>query len=394
MATRCINFDWIEVFCLELGEPKTPEYFQLHGFRDDIKVRNYGTPQYRQMFTLYNKQFPLVEIRRDPYSIRPLGGIFDPRACHLRLSNRACYLPDPIAFLKRFMEVHGFAYQNTSRLDICLDFQHFDNNDNPANFLRDYFANKYTKVHQPRFSAYGLDKHDIKTWQSVKWGSNTSSLTTKMYNKSLELQQVEDKPYIRQQWEACGFNPLSDTWRIEFSIKSEYKNMARLDVEINTGEIVRNVIDIDIQTFANRDFMLFTWFAIADYYLDFRYVEYNRNGILKRKYDCERKVLFRTKGEEKAYHPTKLTMKKPANRTDYMLIKKLQAIVADCEHYTYNERIGAAATIDGIVRNIAADRINNRSQVVMDPIHEVKVHSVFNLDDYHPTATAWCNDTH
>lgn len=365
---RCINFDWIEVFCIELGDPKTPEYFEQRGWRGDVKVRAYGTPQYKQMFTLYNKSFPLIEIRRDPYSIKPLGGIFDPRACHLRLSNRACYLPDPIGFLKSFMHKYGFSYQNTSRLDLCLDFQHFDNNDNPKIFLRDYFANKYTKVHQPRFHAYGTDERDSKTWNSVKWGAPSSSITTKLYNKSLELEQVGDKPYIRQQWEQCGFSPLADTWRIEFSMKSEYKSMCRVDLDTDTGELQHNVIDIDIQTFSNRDFVLFTFFAIADYYLDFRYIEYNRNGQLKRKYDSKRKVLFRTTADERAYHPAKLTEQRPANKTDYMLIKKLKEIVSDYEHYKYNERIGAAAAIDGIVRNIAYKRINGAADIVMYPV--------------------------
>ena len=45
---RCINFDWIEGFCIELGDPKTPEYFEQRGRRGDVKVRSYGTPQYKQ----------------------------------------------------------------------------------------------------------------------------------------------------------------------------------------------------------------------------------------------------------------------------------------------------------------------------------------------------------
>lgn len=368
MATRCINFDWIEVYCLERGEPHTPEYFAIRGFRGDIKVREYGTPQYRQMFTIYNRNFPLIEIRRDPYSVKSKGGIFDEHACHLRLSNRSCYLPDPIGFLKEFMRKYDFTYQNTTRLDICLDFQHFDNGDNPANFLRDYFANKYTKVHQPRFHAYGADKHDIKTWNSVKWGAPTSSISTKIYNKSQELEQVSDKPYIRQQWQAAGMNEFDDVWRCEFSMKSEYKSMCRIDLDVTTGELVHNVIDIDIQTFSNRDFMLFTFFAIADYYLDFRYVEYNRNGMLKRKYDCERKVLFRTTKNERAYHPAKLTEQRAANRTDYLLIKRLRDIVSDQEHYKYNERISAAAVIDAIARNVFVKRMESHSNVVLAPL--------------------------
>lgn len=368
MKERCINFDWIEVYCLEVGDEHTPEWFEEHDFKGRVKRREYGTPQYRQMFTLYNSHFPLIEIRRDPYSIKSAGGIFDPRACHLRLSNRSCYLPDPIQFLINFMKKYGFKYQTTTRIDICLDFNHFDNGDNPANFIRDYFANVYTKVHQPRFAAHGKDDKATKDWNSVKWGSPTSSITTKLYNKSLELKEVGEKPYIRQRWEECGLNTFSDVWRCEFSMKSEYKSMVRLDlneesiartaVDEETG-LMFNVLDINIMTFASREFLRFTFFAIADYYMDFRYIEYTRNGFPKRKYDCKRKVLFRTTADERSFTPTQLKDKPVGDRTDYLLIKKLKAIVNDGDNYTYTERLHAAGVIDALAYRIACKHLGD-----------------------------------
>lgn len=358
MKTRCINFDWIEVYCLEVGEPKTPTWFEAHDFAGKVRCREYGTPQYRQMFTLYNDYFPLIEVRRDPYSIRSQGGIFPERACHLRLSNRSCYLPDPIRFLLNFMRKYGFEYQTTSRLDICLDFNHFDNGDNPANFIRDYFGNIYTKVHQPRFSTHGKDKKDHKSFNSVKWGAPSSSISTKLYNKSLELQEVGEKPYIRQRWEECGLNTFSDVWRVEFSMKSQYKSMVRFDdVDTETGEIQDTILDINILTFADREFLRFTFFAIADFYLDFRYIEYTRNGFLKRKYDCKRKILFRTTEQERSFQPTRLEDKPVGDRTDYQLLKKLKAIVNDGDHYTYTERVHAAGVIDAISLRIATKHL-------------------------------------
>lgn len=364
MITRCINFDWIEVYCLELGDPKTPEFFEGQGFAGQVKVRSYGTPQYRQMFTLYNNKFPLIEVRRDPYSIKTQGGIFDPRACHLRLSNRSCYLDDPIGFLQSFMRKFGFRYMNTTRIDICLDFNHFDNGDNPSNFLRDYFANKYTKVHQPRFSGHGVDEKAEKEWNSVKWGAPTSSISTKLYNKSLELKQVGDKPYIRQRWEEAGLNPYSDVWRVEYSMKSDFKSLVKLDdVDESTGELFNNVLDIDIQTFSNREFLRFTFFALCDYYFDFRYVELNRNGFLKRKYLCRRKVLFKVSQYEQSFTPKKLEDKPVGDRTDYLLIKRLREIATNKIDYTPQERISAAAVLDGISRNIANRRMPTRNSL-------------------------------
>lgn len=363
MITRCINFDWIEVYVLETGEPKTPEYFEANGFSGRVKLRDYGTPQYRQMFTLYNGKFPLIEVRREPYSIRTLGGIFDPRACHLRLSNRSCYLDDPIGFLLAFLARHKYKYMNTTRIDLCLDFNHFDNGDNPSNFLRDYFANRYTKVHQPRFAAHGVDEKAEKEWNSVKWGATTSSISTKLYNKSLELKQVGDKPYIRQRWEEAGLNPYSDVWRVEFAMKSEFKSLVRLDVDTDTGELSNNVLDIDIMTFSNREFVRFTFFALCDYYFDFRYVELNRNGFLKRKYLCKKKILFKVNSSEQSFTPRRLVDKPVGDRTDYMLIKRLKEICSDRLNYTPQERISAAAVIDGISRQIATRHMPTASSL-------------------------------
>ena len=65
-------------------------FFVEQGY--EVKAREYGTPQYREMFTILDgDHFPMYEIRRNPYSIKANGGVFDARACHIRLSNRQCY---------------------------------------------------------------------------------------------------------------------------------------------------------------------------------------------------------------------------------------------------------------------------------------------------------------
>ena len=61
--TRCINLDWLEVFCFEIGEPHDADFFRRAGFVVD--EREYGTRIYNQMFTLMGDDgHPLLEVRR------------------------------------------------------------------------------------------------------------------------------------------------------------------------------------------------------------------------------------------------------------------------------------------------------------------------------------------
>ena len=67
---RCVNIDWLEVFALENTlNPPDPAFYKKMGYM--VRVRDYGTPQYKQMFTIYGSDGrEFLEIRRDPYSIK------------------------------------------------------------------------------------------------------------------------------------------------------------------------------------------------------------------------------------------------------------------------------------------------------------------------------------
>ena len=149
--SRCVNLDWLELYCLEddIGYPHDANFFRRDGFH--VEEREYGTPMYNEMFTLYDHfDEPLIEIRRDPKSAetRQINGLFDPRSCHVRLSNRTCYFANPVQLLQQFIEQYGLHYQRISRVDICYDFTTFDYGDNPADFMRRYMKNRYTKINQ------------------------------------------------------------------------------------------------------------------------------------------------------------------------------------------------------------------------------------------------------
>lgn len=335
MAVRCVNIDWLEVHAREpLCDIRGVQYYEDKGYR--VEVRDYGTRVYRQMFTiLAPNDEPLLEVRRDPASIG-LKGIHDANECHLRLCNRTCYFDNAAAFFREFLNEHGYTDIRISRIDICLDFERFDLGDDPQSFVRRYFKHRYAKINQGRISSHGADTWTGQEWNSLAWGSKTSSVTTKMYNKTMELYDSKidrfAKPYIREAWFRCGIiddiqrvtknGEKVNVWRVEFSLRSAVKNWIpiELDGEARKFQSLKNTLDC----YDCREKLLVMFASLAQHYFHFKKYENN-----KRKDRCKDKVLFVFSGQQFVYKIGKndtalgsgATYKSIYNR----LIEKLQA---------------------------------------------------------------------
>ena len=333
---RCINIDWLEVFCLESrkdGIQKDCEFFRSKGY--EVKPRTYGTPIYKEMFTIYENGLPFLEIRRNPYSVKSNGGIFDEKACHIRLSNRMCYERNPIDHLRAFLVAFDYTYKSLTRIDICCDFNKFDDGGDVQGFIAEYMAGKISKVNQPRLSAHGCD-----TWangrqiNSLKWGSQSSPNTTKLYNKTMELSQVGDKPYIRQRWKESGLDLSKDVWRIEFSLTSQFQTLRNK----KNGEILKK----DITAYDKPFKLLQQFFILYSRYFDFRHVETSSTGKLKSKYKCSKRLCLQYYGSDVAFEPIRnLTKEKRPDRTFKILAARLEQLQFDI---TLDKSIRDAAT--------------------------------------------------
>lgn len=322
---RCINLDWLELFCREpKGKPLTPEYWRGVGF--DVVVRRYGTPQYRMMYQVCEGKKVLFEVRRDPYSLRAEGGIFDARACHIRLSNELCYMVAPIDYIRCIFVVHEIEFISISRIDIALDFCRFDDGSLPDKFVRSYVKGRYFKICQSAVSAHGKDTRYDRVWNSIKWGSPSSPITTKLYNKSLELKQVEDKPYIRAAWQEAGLTSGSDVWRIEFSISAQMQTIKSK----REGLMMKK----SLSHYDSRERLLKQFFIFYGKYFDFREKVYttSRNGlrVLRRKYDCPRVQLMDDADAFTPYTPARNpTLRHRPDKVLKMLANKCKLIADD-----------------------------------------------------------------
>lgn len=372
MKLRCVNFDWLEIFCLEdMDFPeRTPQWYEWQFGRGSVNVRAYGTPMYREMFTISYSGVPVLEVRRNPLSKISEGGIFPDYCCHLRLVNRSCYYRDPVGILIDFMRRCHLIFSSVKRVDLCYDFNRFDNNQDPANFLRGYFANKYAKINQVNYQDHGRDAWQSKDSNSAKWGSPASPISTKLYCKSLELaKKGHDKPWIRAAWQACGLDVKAPVWRVEFSISPNFKNLVKIDGE---GQM-----PFDIMAFRTREQIFNIFFMLADRYFHFKYVETDPGGKLRRKDRCRDKLLFRISRECRGWKPQRdgMEAKRPLDKTLLRLIDELMKLAENAKTYTEWQHIEATASLlieqyecDAFIKDWAFHEVERLSA----PILEVK----------------------
>ena len=356
LPMKCVNIDWLEVFCSE-NALCTPEYFMSRGY--NVKLRPYGTPQYSMMFSIQDEaKRDIIEIRRCPYSLKSQGGIFNENDCHIRLSNRTCYCPDPVGFLRRFLLDHGYRLKLISRIDICLDFATFDNEMYPEDFVYEYMQGAFLKLHQSRLHSYGSDyevslaahgNDTIKTkvWNSLSWGSKKSSVTTKLYNKSLEMRQKKKKHYIINKWEKAGLRPdVNDIWRIEFSLNSAIKGYVRID----DGELLPSSLSL----YDNEDKLWRAWSGCAS-----RLFVFVDKSTASRKSRMKKIQLFDINDD--VCKPVELSTEEDPTRTERMLIRYLNKLRKDNQLSKAED--DAAVTIKELIQRIRNCKITELSEL-------------------------------
>ena len=322
---RCVNIDWLEVYCLEPSDtfPLNAGYFESKGYA--VKEREYGTRVYNEMFEILDdKGNPIIEVRRNPASGDSSFSGLVPESCHLRLPNWVLYQDNPVRFLMDFMLKHNYIFKRIFRIDVCYDFVAFDDGYDPARFVRRYLKGRYRKINQCQLTAHGQDNWNMCDWNSLSWGARDSMVSTKLYNKTLELKEGKStKPYIRTAWMVAGLvdNPVSLTkrqpdgtlkdvnvWRLEYSMKSSCDGWIVIEMQ-NGRKVKKQRIPHRLGLFDTKDKLWQRFQDLTYHYFRFKHLEYieltdkydagvleavhsEGRKLLKRKDRCRDKVLF------------------------------------------------------------------------------------------------------
>lgn len=353
---RCINIDWLEVYALEPADkyPLNANYFRKQGYI--VRERAYGTRVYKEMFEILNEQNqPVLEVRRNPASGEGDFSGLVPESVHLRLPNWILYQNNPVGFLCGFLLQHDYIFKRIFRIDIAYDFTRFDSGDRPDRFVKRYLEGKFRKINQCSLTAHGEDNWNSCNWNSLSWGARTSMVTTKLYNKTKELEEGKsDKPYIRTMWMMCGLvdNPTRctrynadgteekiDVWRLEFSLRSACDGW--IVYEMQGGKKVKKQhLPHRLPMFDAPDKLWQRFQDLCYHYFRFKYLEYadSPEGMtddeliklhsdpsrpLKRKDRCRDKKLFYFDTNREFTQVTNAPHDAKRDRDDMILEKRL-----------------------------------------------------------------------
>lgn len=240
---HAISIDWLSLYC-KMGEYRNgyfvaaPELPQVAGYV--YVLLPYGSRQYAEIWCVYLEKEKLCEIQRHPYS-----SALDPSGCIIKFDNRLLYDEGVWRKISSFLVFHQITVQSVSRVDICADFNRFETYE-VVDMIRDFLAMNLRHVGRGNGAAHfehrsKVDKHtrindyDMQ-YSGLSFGSHSSDIRVYLYNKTKELAEVKDKPYISDLWERIGLkntrkNPV---WRLEVSISGKGVKFK----DNTTGEVV------------------------------------------------------------------------------------------------------------------------------------------------------------
>lgn len=266
-----------------------------------------GSAQFKEVWHVYNKEDAELYciMQKCPYS-----PIIPKNTVMIKVANRYLYRPNwNIEFLN-FCLACNITPKSISRIDICCDFESFDNNLHPEALMKGFLNNKYLKMGQSKYSLEGQQGNG-QQFSYLRFGKRENEVSSYLYNKSKELKEVKDKPYIRDQWDQCGIGQNKDVWRLEVSLRT---TQLRTIVQ-STGEILR--LDLDFIT--TKGVLENIYNAVI-----LKYFHFKINDNQKQKRRMKDLVLF--KGISTTLEMKIINDKPQTNRMDKIVVKKIANI--------------------------------------------------------------------
>lgn len=228
-----ILIDWLQVFCVgHLKKSNILIYKELQ----------YGTKVFSTVIEIWYRNEFIATLAYLPRSraLNPLG-------CLIKLKNNCLYSDKPAELLEMVLFETGFEFKSISRLDLCTDFNSFNNCYQPENLIKDYLQLKITKKGKNKATCHFWQGQQIE-FQTLRFGTNSSDISFYLYNKTQELKDVVFKKYIVDNWQIQNLDVLKNVWRLECSIKGNiYKKVNKQTGEISTLNLndLKNVSNLE-----------------------------------------------------------------------------------------------------------------------------------------------------
>lgn len=263
-----ISVDWLQFFvdCSQMIVPDGGELWRL-----DVHARTFSVVE---TVTMYGNE--VGQLSRCPYSpqIPQHTGV-------LKIANNILYADNAVKIIRQILQAYRINVLSVTRLDICGDFEMIAGG-YPSDLIKDLINGVRIKVGHSKMYLHGEDEWSIRgirriskttyvaynTFEAhgvsssrkldyLRYGTHNSNVMCYLYNKSKELAEVKDKPYIRQRWKSAS----SDVWRLEFSVKGRRLSY----IEKESGVILPN----DWETYFSPACITY-YMALCDHYFNIR----------------------------------------------------------------------------------------------------------------------------
>lgn len=214
------NCDWLSFSVLMALSPlelaTEPQLNQPKGYI----IRQYsGTNIYKRRAILFTEHGDKVLT----LLYQPHSNIIDVHSLFVEVANRLLYY-DFDFILDLLQEIHTYSWQSLSRFDIATDFNPSIRQQFIIDMLQSGKAYITGKREGSMFHDYKQDSTIKRVARCMSWGSKYSDVKFKLYNKSMEIFETDDKgrrwcnkPYIHSAWLRHGLE-ANNVWRLEVSI--------------------------------------------------------------------------------------------------------------------------------------------------------------------------------
>lgn len=327
------NIDWLQTYCL--GNVLSDGMYSDGNMQFQVVSKHEETKLFKYVFSVYHGGQKVATVTQGPKT-----PVINPRATLVKLENRVLYCEKYVVILYALQKALRLTYKGITRIDVACDFNTFYGGRSVPKFIKEYVMSApssknhiYRRGSDEFYVRGNKKKNQVSAFNYIRLGKKESRVHCYIYDKSQELKEVKDKPWIKEAWERAGLKNDDDdhVWRAEISIKNEGSQL----LDMGTGELFKLAPDyLTTQDAVQKLFMFY-----ARKYLDFRK---KRKSQKLSKYD--KVQLFKIDACESCvpkYIPTSLQ----TGRTEKICANRLQQILATYQDLTHDEYVAVTGTI-------------------------------------------------
>lgn len=246
MEKYCISVDWMQVCCYSnnLAYLLNNDYYnKIDSLPYWLEMQPLETRSFARFIRVHTKVGNDWRYCADILAV-PRSTMLNSNIVLVKIHNRFLYSQNYIKLLYNICDTFKLSIKGLTRLDLCYDCNNFHNGLKPHKFIKEFVTAEFDspryiyKVGAKQFRVYGGKSVSSATkFSGIEFGSGKSSKRCYIYDKTRELEEVKDKPWIREYWQENGLvsDEKTHVYRAEISIKCDGMDL----LNMSTGELFK-----------------------------------------------------------------------------------------------------------------------------------------------------------